>query len=77
MNLEGKLMRFLKDKNFEGTSKDSQKEDHKKWFKDSHERKFKRLLKYYQRDRSMVFRKNNILMGSLGDFGDIGDLVKP
>ncbi|MFS7929070.1 hypothetical protein Hanom_Chr04g00328251 [Helianthus anomalus] len=51
--LRRKVDEILKDKNFEGTSKDSQKEDHKKWFKDSHERKFKRPLKYYQRDRSI------------------------
>ncbi|XP_035840251.1 uncharacterized protein LOC118487476 [Helianthus annuus] len=30
-----------------------EKEDHSKWFKDSHERKFKRPLKFFQRDRSI------------------------
>ncbi|XP_021991309.1 uncharacterized protein LOC110888075 [Helianthus annuus] len=30
-----------------------EKEDHSKWFKDGHERKFKRPLKFFQRDRSI------------------------
>ncbi|KAM0053852.1 hypothetical protein Hdeb2414_s0006g00188671 [Helianthus debilis subsp. tardiflorus] len=33
--------------------KDVEKEDRSKWFKDSHERKFKRPLKYFQRDRNV------------------------
>ncbi|XP_021991494.1 uncharacterized protein LOC110888270 [Helianthus annuus] len=51
--LRRKLSEILKDKNFDGTPKDMAKEERKKWFKDSHERKFKRPLKYYQRDRSV------------------------
>ncbi|MFS7906648.1 hypothetical protein Hanom_Chr01g00061731 [Helianthus anomalus] len=51
--LRRKISKILKDKNFDGTPKDLQKEERKKWFKDSHERKFKRPLKYYQRDRSI------------------------
>ncbi|XP_021985290.1 glutamic acid-rich protein-like [Helianthus annuus] len=51
--LRRKVAEILKDKNFDGTPKDMQKEERKKWFKDSHERKFKRPLKFYQRDRSI------------------------
>ncbi|MFS7896688.1 hypothetical protein Hanom_Chr00s005460g01729181 [Helianthus anomalus] len=51
--LRRKVAEILKDKNFEGTLKDMEKEERQKWFKDSHERKFKRPLKYYQRDRSI------------------------
>ncbi|KAJ0770511.1 hypothetical protein HanPI659440_Chr07g0258421 [Helianthus annuus] len=51
--LRRKVSEILKDKNFDGTSKDMQKEERQKWFKYSHERKFKRPLKYYQRDRSI------------------------
>ncbi|XP_021975049.1 FK506-binding protein 5-like [Helianthus annuus] len=51
--LRRKVAEILKDKNFDGTPKDMQKEERQKWFKDSHERKFKRSLKYYQRDRSI------------------------
>ncbi|XP_021991352.1 uncharacterized protein LOC110888122 [Helianthus annuus] len=60
--LRRKVAKILKDKNFDGTPKDLQKEERKKWFKDSHERKFKRPLKYYQRDRSI----------SLGDIISLG-----
>ncbi|XP_022040539.1 FK506-binding protein 5-like [Helianthus annuus] len=51
--LRRKVAEILKDKNFDGTPKDMQKEERHKWFKDSHERKFKRPLKYYQIDRSI------------------------
>ncbi|XP_021974572.1 FK506-binding protein 5-like [Helianthus annuus] len=51
--LRRKVTEILKDKNFDGTPKDMQKEERQKWFKDSHERKFKRPLKFYQRDRSI------------------------
>ncbi|MFS7988330.1 hypothetical protein Hanom_Chr11g01033491 [Helianthus anomalus] len=51
--LRRKVTEILKDKNFDGTPKDMGKEERKKWFKHSHERKFKRPLKYYQRDRSV------------------------
>ncbi|MFS7926529.1 hypothetical protein Hanom_Chr04g00298111 [Helianthus anomalus] len=51
--LRRKVAEILKDVNFDGTPKDMEKEEKKKWFKDSHKRKFKRPLKYYQRDRSV------------------------
>ncbi|KAJ0588571.1 hypothetical protein HanIR_Chr04g0176151 [Helianthus annuus] len=51
--LRRKVAEILKDKNFDGTQKDMAKEERKKWFKESHKRKFKRPLKYYQRDRSV------------------------
>ncbi|XP_035842147.1 FK506-binding protein 5-like [Helianthus annuus] len=51
--LRRKVAEILKDKNFDGTQKDMAKEERKKWFKVSHERKFKRPLKYYQCDRSV------------------------
>ncbi|XP_022024180.1 glutamic acid-rich protein-like [Helianthus annuus] len=50
--LRRKVAEILKDVNFDGTPKDMAKEEKKKWFKESHERKFKRPLKYYQRDKS-------------------------
>ncbi|XP_022024610.1 uncharacterized protein LOC110924946 [Helianthus annuus] len=51
--LRRKVAEILKDKNFDGPTKDPLKEEHKKWFKNSNERKFKRPLKFYQRDRSI------------------------
>ncbi|MFS7905627.1 hypothetical protein Hanom_Chr01g00049911 [Helianthus anomalus] len=51
--LRRKVAEILKDVNFDGTPKDMVKEEKKKWFKDSHKRKFKRPLNYYQRDRSV------------------------
>ncbi|XP_022014500.1 uncharacterized protein LOC110913997 [Helianthus annuus] len=51
--LRRKVAEILKDKNFDGTTKDPLKEERKKWFKESNERNFKRPLKYYQRDRSI------------------------
>ncbi|XP_021991526.1 MATH and LRR domain-containing protein PFE0570w-like [Helianthus annuus] len=62
--LRRKVAEILKDKNFDGTPKDLQKEERQKWFRNSHERKFKRPLKYYQRDRSI----------SLGDIISCGFL---
>ncbi|XP_022040087.1 uncharacterized protein LOC110942621 [Helianthus annuus] len=43
--LRRKVAEILKDKNFDGAPKDMQKEEQQKWFKDSHERNFKRPLK--------------------------------
>ncbi|XP_021979619.1 stress response protein nst1-like [Helianthus annuus] len=51
--LRQKVAEAVKDKNFENTQKEMEKEDRSKWFKKSHERKFKRPLKYYERDRSV------------------------
>ncbi|MFS7915672.1 hypothetical protein Hanom_Chr02g00168011 [Helianthus anomalus] len=51
--LRRKVSEILKHKNFDGTTKDPLKEERMKWFKERNERKFKRPLKYYQRDRSI------------------------
>ncbi|XP_021974544.1 protein PFC0760c-like [Helianthus annuus] len=51
--LRRKVEECLKDKNFDGTTKDAQKEERKKWFRKSNERKFKWPLKYYKRDRDV------------------------
>ncbi|KAJ0581070.1 hypothetical protein HanHA300_Chr04g0136741 [Helianthus annuus] len=51
--LRRKVEECLKDKNFDGTTKDAQCEERKKWFRKSNERKFKRPLKYYKRDRDV------------------------
>ncbi|XP_035843966.1 pre-rRNA 2'-O-ribose RNA methyltransferase-like [Helianthus annuus] len=51
--LRRKVAECLKDKNFDGTTKDAQKEERKKWFRKSNERKFKRPLKFYKRDRDV------------------------
>ncbi|MFS7992873.1 hypothetical protein Hanom_Chr12g01087401 [Helianthus anomalus] len=51
--LRRKVAECLKDKNFDGTTKNAQREEHKKWFRQSNERKFKRPLKYYKRDRDV------------------------
>ncbi|MFS7929009.1 hypothetical protein Hanom_Chr04g00327541 [Helianthus anomalus] len=45
---------ILKDKNFDGTTKDPQKEERKKWLRESNERKFKRPLMFYKRDRDVL-----------------------
>ncbi|XP_022024559.1 protein PFC0760c-like [Helianthus annuus] len=45
--LRRKVAEILKDKNFDGTTKDPLKEERKKWFKNSNDKKFKRPLKYY------------------------------
>ncbi|XP_022040465.1 myelin transcription factor 1-like protein [Helianthus annuus] len=75
--LRRKVTEMLKDKNFDGTIKDPQKEERKKWFKDSHERKFKRRLKFYQRYRKELskvrtlgypVRKNDVVMWGLIKF---------
>ncbi|MFS7911667.1 hypothetical protein Hanom_Chr02g00120781 [Helianthus anomalus] len=39
--------------NFDGIVKDAQKEERKKWFRKSTERKFKHPLKFYKRDRDL------------------------
>ncbi|XP_021971806.1 microtubule-associated protein RP/EB family member 1-like [Helianthus annuus] len=51
--LRGKVAECLKDKNFDGTTKDPQREERKKWFCKDTERKFKRPLKFYKRDRDV------------------------
>ncbi|XP_022019031.1 protein PFC0760c-like [Helianthus annuus] len=51
--LRRKVAEILKDKNFDGTTKDPPKEERKKWFRNSNERRFKRPLKFYQRDRGV------------------------
>ncbi|XP_022040864.1 probable serine/threonine-protein kinase kinX [Helianthus annuus] len=51
--LRRKFSECLKDTNFDGTVKDAQKEERKKWFRKCNERKFKRPLKYYKRDRDV------------------------
>ncbi|XP_021979907.1 glutamic acid-rich protein-like [Helianthus annuus] len=51
--LRRKVSECLKDKNFDGTVKNAQKEERKKWFRKCNERKFKRPLKYYKRDRDV------------------------
>ncbi|XP_022019405.2 stress response protein nst1-like [Helianthus annuus] len=51
--LRRKVAEILKDKNFDGTTKDPQKEERKKWFRKDTERKFKRPLKFYKRDRDV------------------------
>ncbi|XP_022031057.1 RNA polymerase-associated protein LEO1-like [Helianthus annuus] len=51
--LRRKVAEILKDKNFDGTTKDPQCEERKKWFRKSNERKFKRHLKFYKRDRDV------------------------
>ncbi|XP_035833195.1 uncharacterized protein LOC110877828 [Helianthus annuus] len=51
--LRRKVEECLKDKNFDGTVKDAHKEERKKWFRKSTERKFKRPLKFYKRDRDV------------------------
>ncbi|XP_021976822.1 probable ATP-dependent RNA helicase ddx52 [Helianthus annuus] len=51
--LRRKVAECLKDKNFDGTTKDAQNEERKKWFRKSNERKFKRPLNYYKRDRDV------------------------
>ncbi|XP_021985432.1 transcription initiation factor TFIID subunit 3-like [Helianthus annuus] len=51
--LRQKVTEAMKEKNFDSTQKEMEKEYRSKWFRKSHERKFKRPLKYYQRDRSV------------------------
>ncbi|MFS7905822.1 hypothetical protein Hanom_Chr01g00052191 [Helianthus anomalus] len=43
----------MNNKSFSEISKDEQREEHKKWFRKTTERKFKRPLKYYKRDREV------------------------
>ncbi|MFS7929145.1 hypothetical protein Hanom_Chr04g00329051 [Helianthus anomalus] len=51
--LRRKVEECLKNKNFDGTTKDEQREERKKWFRKSIERKFKRPLMFYKRDREV------------------------
>ncbi|XP_022014942.1 uncharacterized protein LOC110914462 [Helianthus annuus] len=51
--LRRKVAEILKDKNFDGATKDPQKEERKNWFHKDTERKFKRPLKFYKRDRDV------------------------
>ncbi|XP_022024811.1 glutamic acid-rich protein-like [Helianthus annuus] len=51
--LRQKVAGAVKDKTFDSTQKEMEKEDRPKWFKKSHERKFKRPLKYFKRDQSV------------------------
>ncbi|XP_022014683.1 FK506-binding protein 5-like [Helianthus annuus] len=51
--LRRKVAEILKDKKFDCTTKDPQKEERKKWFRKDTERKFKRPLKFYKRDRDV------------------------
>ncbi|XP_022031674.1 glutamic acid-rich protein-like [Helianthus annuus] len=59
--LRQKVTEAVNDNVFENLKKDAEKEsqsnvekeDRSKWFKDSHERKFKRPLKFFQRDRTI------------------------
>ncbi|XP_022009660.1 uncharacterized protein LOC110908707 [Helianthus annuus] len=59
--LRQKVIEAVNENVFENLKKDAEKEsqsnvekeDRSKWFKDSHERKFKRPLKYFQRDRTV------------------------
>ncbi|XP_022030948.1 BAG domain-containing protein Samui-like [Helianthus annuus] len=51
--LRRKVEECLKNKNFDGTTKDESREERKKWFRKSTERKFKLPLKFYKRDREI------------------------
>ncbi|XP_021996082.1 titin homolog [Helianthus annuus] len=51
--LRRKVEECLKDKNLNGTTKDESREERKKWFRKDTERKFKRPLKFYKRDRDV------------------------
>ncbi|MFS7953050.1 hypothetical protein Hanom_Chr07g00614081 [Helianthus anomalus] len=51
--LRRKVAEFLQDKSIEGTIKDPQREERKKWFRKDTKRKFKRPLKFYKRDRDV------------------------
>ncbi|XP_021991111.1 WEB family protein At4g27595, chloroplastic-like [Helianthus annuus] len=51
--LRRKVEECLKNKNFDGTTKDESHEERKKWFRKSTEIKFKRPLKFYKRDREI------------------------
>ncbi|XP_021997797.1 acidic leucine-rich nuclear phosphoprotein 32-related protein-like [Helianthus annuus] len=51
--LRRKVAECLKDKNFDWTTKYAQREERKKWFRKNTERKFKRPLKFYKRDREV------------------------
>ncbi|MFS7899517.1 hypothetical protein Hanom_Chr11g01000301 [Helianthus anomalus] len=52
-DLRRKVEECLKNKNFDGTAKDESREERKKWFRKDTQRKFKRPLKFYKRDREV------------------------
>ncbi|MFS7987654.1 hypothetical protein Hanom_Chr11g01025431 [Helianthus anomalus] len=52
-DLRRKVAESVKNKSFYEMSKDEQREERKKWFRKGTERKFKRPLKYYKRDREV------------------------
>ncbi|MFS7912020.1 hypothetical protein Hanom_Chr02g00124941 [Helianthus anomalus] len=51
--LRRKAEEYVKKKSFDEMSKDECHEERKKWFRKNTERKFKRPLKYYQKDREV------------------------
>ncbi|MFS7890128.1 hypothetical protein Hanom_Chr00s000007g01615151 [Helianthus anomalus] len=51
--LRRKVAESVKNKSFQEMSKDEQHEERKKWFRKDTERKFKRPLQYYRRDRDV------------------------
>ncbi|KAJ0941315.1 hypothetical protein HanRHA438_Chr02g0093161 [Helianthus annuus] len=51
--LRRKVEECVKNKSFDEMSKDERREERKKWFRKDYERKFKRPLKYYKRDREV------------------------
>ncbi|MFS7929681.1 hypothetical protein Hanom_Chr04g00335411 [Helianthus anomalus] len=51
--LKRKIVECVKNKSFQEMSKDEQCEERKKWFRNDTERKFKRPLKYYRRDKDV------------------------
>ncbi|KAJ0765479.1 hypothetical protein HanPI659440_Chr08g0303901 [Helianthus annuus] len=51
--LRRKVAESVKNKSFHEISKDEQREERKNWFKKDTERKFRRPLKYYKRDREV------------------------
>ncbi|XP_021975258.1 glutamic acid-rich protein-like [Helianthus annuus] len=53
--LRRKVAESVKNKSFHEISKDEQREERKNWFKKDTERKFRRPLKYYKRDREVSF----------------------
>ncbi|XP_022015099.1 protein PFC0760c-like [Helianthus annuus] len=51
--LRRKVAESVKNKSFKEMSKEEQREERKKWFRKDTERKFKRPLQYYRRDRDV------------------------
>ncbi|MFS7902701.1 hypothetical protein Hanom_Chr01g00014291 [Helianthus anomalus] len=64
--LRRKVEECLKNKNFDGTSKDERREERKKWLRKHSERKFKRPLKFYKRDKEVSL--GDIISNQLGIF---------